>query len=290
MKTELLKNSRRTFLKQSAKAGLLFGAVPFIPANLLAASTYEKLTILHTNDVHSRIEPFPEKSKYPGLGGAARRTAIVNEIRKQEDNVLLLDAGDIFQGTPYFNVYGGEAEFKLMSLMQYDAATLGNHDFDAGIDGFVKQFPHAKFPFVNCNYNFANSKMDGLIRPYQVIEKGKLRIGITGVGIELDGLVPDKLFGNVVYQNPIEKLNQTARLLKKDMDCDFVICLSHLGYKYQTNKVSDVALAEQSEDIDVILGGHTHTFMEQPEKVLNKNGEDVIIKPSRLGRYLFGQN
>lgn len=269
---------RRTFVQKiSAASGLVAaGALPLQAFN--GMDEISRITILHTNDMHSRIEPFPlDGTRYEGKGGVARRAATINSIRKEVDNVLLLDAGDIFQGTPYFNLFGGELEFKLMSKMGYDAATFGNHDFDGGITGLVKQMPHANFPFVNSNYNFSNTPLNGKVKEYMIFEKGGIKIGLTGVGIELNGMVPKDLIGETQYLDPIKNANRVAKFLKKDMDCDYVICLSHLGFKYDKPKVSDVILAEQSSNIDLILGGHTHTFLEKPIVIKNKKNDSVVI-------------
>jgi len=274
---ELASSSRRSFIKTlSASAALLA-----IGANPLAAAAKEritKLTILHTNDVHSRIEPFPEDgSRNAGLGGVARRASLIKQIRAEEERVLLLDAGDIFQGTPYFNLYGGELEIKLMSKLGYDAATMGNHDFDAGIDGFEKQLKHANFPFLIANYDFSGTVLEGKTQPFKVFHKGALKIGVFGLGIALEGLVEVSNYGQVKYLDPIPVANQIANQLKQEQQCDLVICLSHLGYSYKDNKVSDKVLADQTSGIDLIIGAHTHTFMTAPEIRKNKQGEEVRI-------------
>ena len=271
--------NRRSFIKKISFGGIALG-LSSLPLELLAGgkhSDFQKLTILHTNDTHSRIDPFPAGSKYAGLGGMAKRAHLVQQIRDKEEQVLLLDAGDIFQGTPYFNMYGGELEFKLMSEMGYDATTLGNHDFDAGVDGLIKQLPLANFPFLNTNYNLQNSPLFDKIEQYKVFQKGAIKVGVFGVGIELDGLVPDKLFGDIRYDDPIAKANMTANLLKNDLKCDLVICLSHLGLKYEHNKVSDLILAQSTENVDIIIGGHTHTFLDKPVIVNNLNGLPVVV-------------
>jgi 5'-nucleotidase len=266
--------NRRFFIKTGVMAGMGVGLAPY---SLFATEEFHKLTILHTNDTHSRIEPFPEGSRFAGMGGIAKRAAIINSIRQAEKHVLLLDAGDIFQGTPYFNVFGGELEFKAMSQMQYDASTLGNHDFDAGLEGLAKQLPFASFDFVSANYNFENTLLHGKIKPYKIFHKGDIKIGVTGAGIELEGLVPKSLFGNTLYEDPITKINQIASYLKNDEKCDLVICLSHLGYEYKSKKVSDLVLAENSENVDIIIGGHTHTFLDNPMIVNNLIGQPVVV-------------
>ena len=280
---------RRRFIQKTGAATLL-SSVGAFPLSAFAKEDLIKLTILHTNDVHSRIEPFPmDGSRNQGLGGAARRASLVKKIRAKEDHLLLLDAGDIFQGTPYFNFFAGELEFKLMSAMKYDAATIGNHDFDAGIAGLYKQLPLANFPFLVSNYDFSDTLLDGQTQPYKIFKKGPLKIGVVGVGIELEGLVPEKDFKGVRYEDPIASANQYALQLKMEEKCDLVICLSHLGYRYREDKVSDVVLAENSRNIDVIIGGHTHTFMKKAESYRNLDEEEVIINQVGWAGILLGR-
>ncbi|MFN7119281.1 MAG: bifunctional metallophosphatase/5'-nucleotidase [Saprospiraceae bacterium] len=270
--------NRRHFIQTFGSGALVAGAGAFPLQALAAEPEILRLTILHTNDVHSRIEPFPmDGSRLQGLGGAARRAALIKQIRQEQEHILLLDAGDIFQGTPYFNVYGGELEMKLMTQMGYDAATIGNHDFDAGIEGLHKQLPHAKFPLINCNYNFSNTILKDEVKPYQVFKRDHVKIGVLGVGIALQGLVPQALYQDTQYLDPIANANQYAKLLKQEEKCDFVICLSHLGYKYQDNQVSDLVLAKNSRNIDLIIGGHTHTFLDEPTVETNLDGKQVLI-------------
>lgn len=270
--------NRRHFIKQSAfTAGALLASQWALAET---DATPQRLVILHTNDVHSRLEPFPmDGSRNQGLGGVAARAQLINDIRSKNEQVLLLDAGDMFQGTPYFNLYKGEPEIKAMTRMGYDACIMGNHDFDAGLDNFATQLNHAAFPVIMCNYDFTATSMEGKVIPYKVFKKGRLKIGVTGVGIEMHGLVPDNLTGSTKYLDPIERLNETADLLRKQKDCDMVICLSHLGYQYKENpnKICDTILAKESEGVDLIIGGHTHTFLNEPVVVKNKKGNDVVI-------------
>jgi 5'-nucleotidase len=266
-------SNRRHFIKQSGLGAI---GLSLIPQLSFGNNKDIKLTILHTNDMHSHIHPFTS-GRNKGLGGMAQRAALIKQIRKQEEHVLLLDAGDIFQGTPYFNVYGGELEFKLMSEMKYDAVTLGNHDFDNGLEGLKKQLPNANFPFLIANYDFSDTILKNTFKPYKVFRKGDLKIGVFGIGIELDGLVPKKLYQNTVYQDPISTANHYANLLKQKERCDLVICLSHLGFKYKGEKISDMTFAGQTLDIDLIIGGHTHTFLKKPVKQLNLDEKEVLI-------------
>ena len=273
--------TRRIFLKKIALGSAVAG-LGGIPLQSFAAGSVDKLVILHSNDVHSRIDPFPDNDKkFPGMGGMANKAAIIKKIRSEEDNVLLLDAGDIFQGTPYFNFYGGELEMKLMSEMQYDAGTMGNHDFDAGIDGFVKQLPHATFPILVANYDFTGTALENKIEQYKIFQKKNIKVGVFGLGIELKGLVPEKLYDKIQYLDPVEKAKEMVAILRDKEKCDYIICLSHLGYQYKDDKISDVKLAAQTEGIDLILGGHTHTFLDAP--VIYKNLADKQVLINQVG-------
>jgi 5'-nucleotidase len=248
------------------------------------SSRSKKITILHTNDVHSHLDPFPaDHGAYPDMGGIARRATLISGIREENPNTLLFDAGDIFQGTPYFNFYGGELEFRLMSMLKYDAATLGNHDFDNGIDGLLAQLPYAKFDFVCANYDFSNTVMDGMTSPYKIYEVDDIKVGVFGLGINLNGLVTKKLYKETLYLNPVEIALQTARTLK-EQGCQLVICLSHLGYKYRDpQEASDVMIATKTQDIDLIIGGHTHTFLDKPDVLRNRKDQPVLV--NQVGCY-----
>jgi 5'-nucleotidase len=277
---------RRNFIKNTAATSALL-SLSGLSLSSFSTVKEKKITILHTNDVHSHIDPFPENHpRNPSMGGVARRANIIEQIRKEEeDNVLLLDAGDIFQGTPYFNYYGGELEFKLMSMMKYDLATLGNHDFDNGIDGFYAQLPHANFEFVSANYDFKNTELNGIVKPYKTFIKNGIKIGVFGLGIELEGLVDKKLYKETKYYNPIEVATDITKTLKETEKCDLIICLSHLGfdYKNEKDKPSDLKLAAATQDIDLIIGGHTHTFLDKPVIKTNKVGKQVVI--NQVGAY-----
>lgn len=270
--------TRRNFIRKSALATGALLAGNGLLQEALAEERQRRLIILHTNDVHSRLEPFPmDGSRNQGLGGVAARAEQIRAVRATGEQVLLLDSGDIFQGTPYFNFYNGEPEIKAMTAMGYDACTMGNHDFDGGIENFANQLQHARFPVLICNYDFRQTPMEYHYQPYQIFEKGKIRVGVTGVGIALEGLVPENKYGNTKYLEPIEQVSRVAEYLKKSKKCDLVICLSHLGYKYSNNTVSDEILAKESDHVDVILGGHTHTFFDAPVVYKNKSGKEVVV-------------
>lgn len=276
---------RREFLQQSA-ASTAFVTLGGLSLQSFSSPTARKITILHTNDVHSHIDPFgPDDGRNANKGGVARRASLVETIRKENPNTLLLDAGDIFQGTPYFNYYGGELEFKLMSMLKYDAATIGNHDFDNGIDGLFAQLPHAKFEFVSANYDFSNTVMDTHVKPYKIFIKAGVKIGVFGLGIELNGLVNKDMYKETNYLDPIEIAQDMSRVLKTEEHCDLIICLSHLGYNYRKSpdKVSDLILAQSTKDIDLIIGGHTHTFLPKPTIEKNAAGQNVLV--NQVGCY-----
>ena len=268
--------NRKNFIKNSIYGSAAVG----LALNNFSCSSHKNITILHTNDVHSHVEPFSkDHSEFPNKGGFERRATLISKIRRQNPNTLLFDAGDIFQGTPYFNFYGGEIEFKLMSMLGYDAITIGNHDFDNGMDGLDKQLPNAKFDIISSNYDFKNTILESKVSDYKIYNKSGIKIGVFGLGIELEGLVSKDLYKETKYLDPIDIANDTAKKLKETENCDIVICLSHLGYKYEKfpNKVSDLNLAKSTKNIDLIIGGHTHTFMNKPLVVKNNVENDVLI-------------
>ncbi|WDO11697.1 metallophosphatase [Flavobacterium sp. WW92] len=276
---------RRDFIQKTV-AGSALLTVGGLSLSSFAPIDKKHITILHTNDVHSHIDPFPATdAKNPNMGGVSRRASLIESIRKENPNVLLLDAGDIFQGTPYFNYYGGELEFKLMSMLKYDLATMGNHDFDNRIDGFYSQLHNAKFDFVSANYDFKNTVLDGIVKPYKIFVKDGIKIGVFGLGVELDGLVDKKNYKETVYNDPISVSQEMTRILKTQEKCDLIICLSHIGYAYKNdpNKVSDLKLAAATRDIDLIIGGHTHTFLDKPTIVKNLDGIDTLV--NQVGCY-----
>lgn len=212
-----------------------------------------QLVILHSNDSHSQIEPCAN-----GQGGYAARKQFIDSIRTLYGNVLLIDAGDIFQGTPYFNMFNGRLEIAGYNLMGYEATTFGNHEFDKGIDTLAARMREANYPYVCCNYDVAGTAVDGLVKPYIVLEKQGLRMGILGLGVDPTGLILADNFGGIKYLDPVAAANKYADILRHNEHCDFVIALSHLGYSSNPDIMSDSIIAVNSCDIDLILGGHTH--------------------------------
>ena len=276
---------RREFIKNTAATGALVGLTG-IPLTSFDTIKTRHLTVLHTNDVHSHIDSFPaDHPKYANKAGIVKRAVLIEKIRKENPNVLLLDAGDSFQGTPYFNYYGGELEFKLMSKLGYEATTIGNHEFDNGIDGLAAQMPHADFKILSANYNFEDTIMNGFVKPFQIFYKNGIKVGVFGLGVELAGLVDKKMYKETVYLDPVEISLDIVKKLKHEEKCDLIICLSHLGYAYKNepNKICDTKLATLTRDIDLIIGGHTHTFLEKPTVLKNLDGKDVLV--NQVGCY-----
>ena len=276
---------RRDFIQNTIASTALI-SMGGLGLQSFSSSGLKKITILHTNDVHSHIDPFgPNDGRNANKGGVARRAVLIENLRKENPNTLLLDAGDIFQGTPYFNFYGGELEFKLMSMLKYDLATIGNHDFDNGIEGLYAQLPNANFEFVSANYDFSNTVLDTHIKPYKIFTKDGIKIGVFGLGIELATLVLKGHYKETKYLEPIEIAQDMSLILKEEENCDLVICLSHLGYNYknETQRASDLVLARATKNIDLVIGGHTHTFLPKPTIEKNVVGENVLV--NQVGCY-----
>lgn len=281
--------NRRYFLKNlgAGTAGLSLGAWPH---HLLAADDLVMISILHTNDLHSHIEPFDESNpRYAGKGGLARISGLVRDIRTKNPNTLLFDGGDMFQGTPYFNYFGGELILKLMSEAGYDAGTIGNHEFDNGLKGLHDALPEAGFPLISSNYDFSDTLLAGKFPRWKIFRRSGIRIGVYGLGIELKGLVSEKLYGNTVYLDPLKVAREMETFLKNEKQCDLIVCLSHLGYRYEGKKVNDMVLAEETSFTDLIIGGHTHSYLPEPTAVKNKKGMPVLVNQAWWGGLMIGQ-
>ena len=271
---------RRHFLKKIKFSSIYGLTLPYFINDNYFDNGLKKITILHTNDVHSHIDPFPKNDPLnPSGGGVIARANLINLIKKDNPHTLVLDAGDVFQGTPYFNFFGGELELKLMSKMGYNASTLGNHEFDNGMEKLSKVLKHANFSFLNSNYTLKNTPLENKIKSHEIFNINGIKIGVFGLGIELEGLVEKKLYKGIKYLNPIEISKDISDDLKYNHNCDLIICLSHLGFSYSKDKniMCDLILAKQTKNIDLIIGGHTHTFLDEPVKVKNLENKDVII-------------
>ena len=271
---------RRHFLKKIKFSSFYGLTLPYFINDDYFDNGLKKITILHTNDVHSHIDPFPKNDPLnPSGGGVIARANLINLVKKDNPHTLVLDAGDVFQGTPYFNFFGGELELKLMSKMGYNASTLGNHEFDNGMEKLSKVLKHANFSFLNSNYTLKNTPLENKIKSHEIFNINGIKIGVFGLGIELEGLVEKKLYKGIKYLNPIEISKDISDDLKYNHNCDLIICLSHLGFSYSKDKniMCDLILAKQTKNIDLIIGGHTHTFLDEPVKVKNLENKDVII-------------
>lgn len=271
---------RRHFLKKIKFSSIYGLTLPYFINDNYFDNGLKKITILHTNDVHSHIDPFPKNDPLnPSGGGVIARANLINLVKKDNPHTLVLDAGDVFQGTPYFNFFGGELELKLMSKMGYNASTLGNHEFDNGMEKLSKVLKHANFSFLNSNYTLKNTPLENKIKSHEIFNINGIKIGVFGLGIELEGLVEKKLYKGINYLNPIEISKDISDDLKYNHNCDLIICLSHLGFSYSKDKniMCDLILAKQTKNIDLIIGGHTHTFLDEPVKVKNLENKDVII-------------
>lgn len=278
--------TRRKFIFSTALSTAALLSAP----RLLAANGLDRLLILHTNDLHCHLEPFPENdAKYPGKGGLNRISAYVKQMRKQNPDLLLFDCGDFSQGTPYYNFYKADIILKLMSSMGYNAGTIGNHEFDSGLTSLKTSLQQANFPIISSNYDFSRTTLAGSIKENLVIEKKGLRIGIYALGIELLGLVGKSLSEETIYLNPLETALKQEQYLKEEMKCDMVICLSHLGFEFDTPKICDKIIARETNFTDLILGGHTHTFLDSPVEEINKRGNPVVVNQAGWASLMLGQ-
>ncbi len=287
--------NRRKFIKNSLV--FLGGTFALPNAELFSQSSpkndKKRICVLHTNDFHSHFDPFPSNHPlWPNQGGITHLGGLIQDIRNQEDNVLLLDCGDVFQGTPYFNFFEGKPELEWMAKMGYQAGTLGNHDFDLGIQHLAKLREQNAIPLVNCNYNVENTPLKNLVKKHLVINQGGIKIGITGASINLEGLLTSDMYEGIIYQDPIVSVQKEVDFLRIHERCDLVFVISHLGYEYQDEKIDDLKLAKNTHGIDAIMGGHTHTFLEKPTLVKNVKGKDVVVNQAgwaglQLGKLVF---
>jgi 5'-nucleotidase len=247
----------------------------------VASAQQKELFVLHTSDTHSRIEPLEPTSadRYRGMGGVARRSAYIKQMRELHPNLLLLDCGDISQGTPYYNMFQGELEIKCMNLMGYDAMTIGNHEFDFGMDNMARIFKMANFPIVCSNYDFKGTVLEKLVQPYIILKRDGMKIGIFGLSPELEGLVREANCKGVTFKDPATTANEMVKILRDKKKCDVVICLSHLGYDYSDTpeKYSDNVVFTKTHGIDLVLGGHSHSYMEAPVYLKDAEGKTVTL-------------
>lgn len=253
-------------------------------SGIIAAQSTKELNLFHTNDMHSRIEPFPEEYQdtlLAGKAGMIRRATFIRQQRELHPDLLLFDCGDFSQGTPYYNIFKGEVEIKLMNEMRYDAGTIGNHEFDFGLDNLARLCKLAEFPIVCANYDVAGTVLEGLVKEYTVLNRDGIKIGVFGLGAQLEGLVAKESYGDVKFEDPVSEAQRIADLLKTQEKCDLVICLSHLGW--QGEPYSDVELIENTRHIDVVLGGHSHSYFNAPKYYKNLDGEEIPLQ--QMGKH-----
>jgi len=295
--------NRRNFLRAAIAGGAVL-ALPQSRAQLFSTSLWSDLssplldmsagetliTILHTNDTHSQIDPVLESDKqYGGKGGVARRATLVKRVRKENPNTLMIDAGDVCQGTPYFNFYKGEVEYKSMSLIGYDVGTLGNHEFDNGVDALAAAMKFANFDFVSSNYELRGTPLEPLVKRYVVRKLGGVRVGLFGLGISPDNLITPDNFKGIKYLDPVSSAREVVEILRQHERCNLVIGMSHLGYypNAKNGEIGDTQVASQVDGIDFIASGHTHTFMQNPVLTKQPSGKDTIVfQVGRSGIYV----
>ena len=285
--------NRRKFLASSFACGSAF-VVSRVVGDGFAESRVSsgeeiKITILHTNDTHSQIDPLPTNDKYAGKGGVARRATLVRKIRSENPNTLLIDAGDVCQGTPYFNFFKGEVEYKAMSMIGYDAGTLGNHEFDNGVASLASALKFANFDIVCANYEVKGTPLESIVKPYVVKTVSGIRVGLFGLGISPVSLIDPANFKGVTYLDPITTAREVVNTLRQKEKCALVVCMSHLGYSEHPRQgaIIDTTVASQVDGIDFIASGHTHLFMEKPVMQQQPCGkETVIFQVGKSGIYV----
>ncbi|HEY4426211.1 MAG TPA: metallophosphatase [Pyrinomonadaceae bacterium] len=276
--------NRRTFLTTSAAFGVTLAG---FPRELLKASAADTvITILHTNDTHSQIDPLPANDANAGKGGVARRATVVKRVRKENPNTLLVDAGDVLQGTPYFNFYKGEVEYKAMSAIGYDVGTLGNHEFDNGVEALAKALTFANFDIVSANYDVKGTVLEQRVKRYVVKTLAGIRVGLFGLGVSPVALITPDNFKGVTYIDPVVVARDVVKILRDEERCALVVCMSHLGYNADA-KSGDSFVASQVDGIDFIASGHTHTFMKEPVTQTQPCGaKTTIFQVGKSGIYV----
>lgn len=276
---------RKTFI-YGLLAGL--GLMYMTVCPLKAQDAVPHIQVVHTNDTHSCVMPvnpnFSDTAQ-ADKGGFVRRVALVKELRRKDPEMLLFDSGDFSQGSAYYNLYKGEVEVKLMNEMRYDAATLGNHEFDFGLENLKRILQMADFPFVCANYGFEGTVLEGMVKPYVVLNRKGLKVGVFGLGPKMEGLVSAENCKGVTYEDPIQAANRVAAHLKQTEHCDLVVCLSHLGWNIAGT--DDAELIPATRNIDLVLGGHSHSYFEHPKMVKNAEGKEVVCNQmGKNGRYV----
>ena len=252
----------------------------FVLAVSVVAKAQKQIVILHTNDTHSTIEPVSKYSKVKeaaGKAGCVRRATMVKQLREQNPDILLFDSGDFSQGSTFYTMYKGDVEVGLMNIMGYDAATIGNHEFDFGLDNLARLARQAKFPIVCSNCDFTGTPCQDVIKKYCVVVRDGVRIGVFGLTPKIEGLVMKENIAGVKYIDPIQATKEMVRVLRDKERCDIVVCLSHLGWKLAPEYIDDQVLISSTTGIDIVLGGHSHTYMKEMEWVDNAEGKSIPV-------------
>ena len=273
---------RNLYIYNKVVTRLVMGLLPFY---LFAfspldadAKKHKQLVILHTNDTHSTIFPVKQNiddKEIAGRGGYLRRVNMLKEQRQQHPDLLLFDSGDFSQGSGYYTLFKGEVEVGLMNQMGYDAVTIGNHEFDFGLDNLARIFRMANFPIVCSNYDCKGTVLEGLVKPYITLKRNGVKIGVFALSPALKGLVFDGNCQGITYLDPAETAQKYIDILRKQEKCDIVICISHLGWK--ESEYTDEMLLKGIESCDLVLGGHTHTYMKQLEYAPDKTGKLIPV-------------
>lgn len=248
-------------------------------ASLIATAQEKYVVIAHSSDTHSCIEPISASHKDTALAdkaGAVRRDVMLRQLREaHQGRVITLDCGDFSQGSVFYNLFKGEVEVQLMNKMKYDAVLIGNHEFDYGMENLARLIEMADFPFVCTNYDFTGTPLEGLVKPYIIIERAGVRVGVLGVSPKLEGLVSRKSYGKTKYIKPAKAAQPVIDLLRHKEQCDIVICLSHLGDLQQED--ADTDFIARTKGIDLVLGGHTHSEFKTHRLVKDKDGKEVVL-------------
>jgi len=270
------------FIYNKVVTRLVMGVLPFClfavsPLDVVAKK-HKQLVVLHTNDTHSTIFPVNsniDNQEIAGRGGFLRRVNMVKEQRQQHPDLLLFDSGDFSQGSGYYTLFKGEVEVGLMNQMGYDAATIGNHEFDFGLDNMARIFRMAKFPIVCSNYDCTGTVIQDLVKPYITLVRNGVKIGVFALSPELKGLVFDGNCEGITYLDPAETAQKYINILRKQEKCDIVICISHLGW--EVSDYTDEMFLKKVEGCDLVLGGHTHTYMKELGYAPDKTGKRIPV-------------
>lgn len=254
---------------------------------LTGGASADRIVLLHTNDTHSTIDPDAS-----GAGGALQRKAVIDSVRRAEKNTLLIDAGDMVQGSLYFKFFGGDVEYPIFNMTGYDIRIPGNHEFDNGLDEMAKYYKDIKAERLSANYDFSDTPLKGMFKPYVIKKIGGKKVGFFGINVNPDGLISKHNYEGLKFSDVIASANETARLLKHDKKCDVVVMVSHIGVNPEDEGATDYDVARASRDIDIIIGGHSHTLITpdgvpNPSRVKNAEGRDVVIgQTGKYGKYI----